>query len=66
MDDRELEPFDRAECQECNGTGNVRVILGDDEQQDRCQSCAGTGVQLSRDELCDALSQADGSLERAA
>jgi hypothetical protein len=44
------EPTD---CPECNGSGNVRVILGDDEQQDRCQSCGGMGYQLTRDEFAN-------------
>lgn len=41
---------EQAECPECRGTGNVRVILGDDEQQDRCPSCGGMGYQLTRDD----------------
>jgi hypothetical protein len=44
---------DAADCPECSGTGNVRVILGDDEQQDRCPSCGGMGYQLTRDEFAN-------------
>lgn len=32
------------ECPECNGTGAVRVLVGDEEGADRCPSCGGTGL----------------------
>jgi RecJ-like exonuclease len=53
MDYRSQGDGEPADCPECNGSGNVRVILGDDEQQDRCPSCGGMGYQLTRDEFAN-------------
>jgi hypothetical protein len=51
--------FDRAECPECNGTGNVTLLIGDEACGGRCPSCLGKGVQLTREDFLKVAAKTD-------
>ncbi|MGJ0510242.1 MAG: hypothetical protein ACR652_24620 [Methylocystis sp.] len=39
----QADGYEGAICPECEGTGEVRVIVGDEEGADPCPSCGGSG-----------------------
>lgn len=51
--DGDVEQMGRADCPECNGTGAVSAIVGDEQMAERCVSCGGMGYQLTRDEFAN-------------
>lgn len=41
-------------CPECNGTGSMSAIVGDEQGAERCPSCGGTGfVKVTEPQALD-------------
>ncbi len=61
----DVEPTDRADCQECGGEGSVisNNLLTGAMREERCTACLGRGKELTRDELADAYDPSEADLE---
>lgn len=40
-------------CPECDGSGSVRAIIGDEQTTDRCPSCGGSGLVQLREPIVE-------------
>lgn len=47
----------RGQCGECDGTGTVTILVGDEKCGGRCPSCLGTGMELTREDFLKAAAR---------